>query len=150
MTKKSNDIVFTAALRTAIGRYNGMWKKYQAYDLGKGSDMNEMIAKINHLPEDKFYDELYKVFLNPKVQSPMGIRQLRLRLGKGTEGAEGMKMLLRRRIKDAQDLAIRPAELQERVISKKMFGRGKSVGEELNIFDTNKFIEELDNRFERV
>ncbi len=118
-------------------------KAFEAYDLGKGSDMNEMIAKINHLPEDKFYDELYKVFLNPKVQSPMGIRQLRLRLGKGTEGAEGMKMLLRRRIKDAQDLAIKPAELQERVISKKMFGRGKSVGEELKIFDTNKFIEEL-------
>ena len=35
MTKKSNDIVFTAALRTAIGRYKGMWKKYQAHDLGK-------------------------------------------------------------------------------------------------------------------
>ena len=35
MTKKTNDIVFTAALRTAIGRYEGMWKKYQAHDLGK-------------------------------------------------------------------------------------------------------------------
>ena len=35
MTKKSKDIVFTTALRTAIGRYKGIWNKYQAHDLGK-------------------------------------------------------------------------------------------------------------------
>jgi len=34
MTKKSKDIVFTAALRTAIGKYEGIWHKFQAYDLG--------------------------------------------------------------------------------------------------------------------
>ena len=34
MTKKSKDIVFTAALRTAIGKYEGIWHKSQAYDLG--------------------------------------------------------------------------------------------------------------------
>ena len=28
MTKKSKDIVFTTALRTAIGRYKGIWNKY--------------------------------------------------------------------------------------------------------------------------
>ena len=35
MTKKSNDIVFTTALRTAIGKYKGMWSKHQAYELGQ-------------------------------------------------------------------------------------------------------------------
>ena len=34
MTKKSKDIVFTAALRTAIGKYKGIWHKFQAHDLG--------------------------------------------------------------------------------------------------------------------
>ena len=34
MTKKSEDIVFTTALRTAIGKYKGMWKELQAHDLG--------------------------------------------------------------------------------------------------------------------
>ncbi len=35
MTKNSKDIVFTSAFRTAIGRYKGMFKKFQAHDLGK-------------------------------------------------------------------------------------------------------------------
>ena len=34
MTKKSKDIVFTTALRTAIGKYKGMWGDFQAHDLG--------------------------------------------------------------------------------------------------------------------
>tara|TARA_B100000287_G_scaffold261636_1_gene246141 strand:- start:1809 stop:2918 length:1110 start_codon:yes stop_codon:yes gene_type:complete len=34
MTKKSNDIVFTTALRTAIGKYKGIWREKQAHDLG--------------------------------------------------------------------------------------------------------------------
>ena len=34
MTKKSNDIVFTTAFRTSIGKYKGSWAKYQAHDLG--------------------------------------------------------------------------------------------------------------------
>ena len=35
MKQKSKDIVITTALRTAIGKYKGIWKKYQAHDLGK-------------------------------------------------------------------------------------------------------------------
>ena len=35
MTKKSKDIVFASALRTAIGKYKGMWHKSQAHDLGE-------------------------------------------------------------------------------------------------------------------
>ena len=35
MTKKSKDIVFTTALRTAIGKYKGIWSKHQAHDLGE-------------------------------------------------------------------------------------------------------------------
>ena len=35
MSKKTNDIVFTTALRTAIGKYKGMWSKYQAHHLGE-------------------------------------------------------------------------------------------------------------------
>ena len=35
MTKNSKDIVFTSALRTAIGRYKGMFSKFQAHDLGE-------------------------------------------------------------------------------------------------------------------
>ena len=35
MTKNSKDIVFTAALRTAIGKYKGMYSKFQAHDLGE-------------------------------------------------------------------------------------------------------------------
>ncbi len=34
MRKKSNDIVFTAALRSAIGKYDGIWKKKQAHEIG--------------------------------------------------------------------------------------------------------------------
>ena len=34
MTKKSNDVVFTTALRTSIGKYKGSWTKHQAHDLG--------------------------------------------------------------------------------------------------------------------
>ena len=34
MTKKSNDVVFTTALRTSIGKYKGSWAKHQAHDLG--------------------------------------------------------------------------------------------------------------------
>ena len=35
MTKKSKDIVFVSALRTAIGKYQGIWHKFQAHDLGE-------------------------------------------------------------------------------------------------------------------
>tara|TARA_B100001123_G_scaffold334950_1_gene378407 strand:+ start:52 stop:1158 length:1107 start_codon:yes stop_codon:yes gene_type:complete len=55
MTKKSKDIVFTAALRTAIGRYKGMWSKYQAHDLGEAVIRNILSkSKI----EPKFIDEV--------------------------------------------------------------------------------------------
>ena len=55
MTKKSIDIVFTIALRTAIGKYNGMWSKYQAHDLG-GAVIKDILIKsiyfINSLHKD--------------------------------------------------------------------------------------------------
>ena len=35
MPKTSKDVVITSACRTGIGRYNGMWDKIQAYELGK-------------------------------------------------------------------------------------------------------------------
>ena len=35
MTKKSKDIVFASALRTAIGKYRGIWNNFQAHDLGE-------------------------------------------------------------------------------------------------------------------
>ena len=34
MTKKSEDIVITNALRTPIGKYNGGLSSYEAHDLG--------------------------------------------------------------------------------------------------------------------
>jgi len=55
MAKKSIDIVFTTALRTAIGRYKGMWSKYQAHDLGEAVIKNILIkSKV----EPKFIDEV--------------------------------------------------------------------------------------------
>jgi len=35
MAKKSKDVVFVSALRTAIGKYKGIWSKHQAHDLGE-------------------------------------------------------------------------------------------------------------------
>ena len=35
MSKTSQDVVITCATRTGIGKYNGMWNKVQAHDLGK-------------------------------------------------------------------------------------------------------------------
>ena len=55
MKQKSKDIVITTALRTAIGKYKGIWKKYQAHDLGK-----DVIKKIlnNSKIEPNFIDEI--------------------------------------------------------------------------------------------
>ncbi len=55
MTKKSNDIVFTTALRTAIGKYEGMWSKLQAHELGQA-----LIKKIllKSKIEGNFIDEI--------------------------------------------------------------------------------------------
>ena len=55
MAKKSDDIVFTAALRTAIGKYKGMWSKFQAHDLGEAVIKKILIkSKV----EPKFIDEV--------------------------------------------------------------------------------------------
>ena len=35
MTKNSKDIVFATVLRTAIGKYKGIWSESQAQDLGE-------------------------------------------------------------------------------------------------------------------
>ena len=43
MAKKSIDIVFTTALRTAIGKYKGKLSKYQAHDLGEAVIKNILI-----------------------------------------------------------------------------------------------------------
>ena len=45
MGKNSKDIVFTSAVRTAIGKYNGMWNNFQAHDLGK------IVIKEIRIPE---------------------------------------------------------------------------------------------------
>ena len=55
MGKKSKDIVITTALRTAIGKYNGSLKEFQAHDLGKA-----VIKKILNKSkiDAKFIDEV--------------------------------------------------------------------------------------------
>jgi len=78
MTKKSNDIVFTVALRTAIGKYNGMWKKYQAHDLGQTVIKNILNkSKV----EPNFIDEIVmgQVLTGGTGQNPA--RQAAIRAG---------------------------------------------------------------------
>ena len=78
MTKKSIDIVFTTALRTAIGRYKGMWSKYQAHDLGEAVIKNILIkSKV----EPKFIDEVImgQVLTGDTGQNPA--RQAAIRAG---------------------------------------------------------------------
>ncbi len=55
MTKNSKDIVFTAALRTAIGKYKGMFSKFQAHDLGEIVIKN-ILTKTKIRPE--YIDEV--------------------------------------------------------------------------------------------
>ena len=78
MAKKSTDIVFTSALRTAIGRYKGMWNKYQAHDLGEAVIKNILIkSKV----EPKFIDEVImgQVLTGDTGQNPA--RQAAIRAG---------------------------------------------------------------------
>ena len=78
MAKKSVDIVFTTALRTAIGRYKGMWSKYQAHDLGEAVIKNILIkSKV----EPKFIDEVImgQVLTGDTGQNPA--RQAAIRAG---------------------------------------------------------------------
>ena len=78
MAKKSTDIVFTTALRTAIGRYKGMWSKYQAHDLGEAVIKNILIkSKV----EPKFIDEVImgQVLTGDTGQNPA--RQAAIRAG---------------------------------------------------------------------
>ena len=78
MAKKSIDIVFTTALRTAIGRYKGMWSKYQAHDLGEAVIKNILIkSKV----EPKFIDEVImgQVLTGETGQNPA--RQAAIRAG---------------------------------------------------------------------
>ena len=55
MGKNSKDIVFISALRTAIGKFKGIWSELQAHDLGK-----VVITNILHQSEiePKFIDEV--------------------------------------------------------------------------------------------
>jgi len=78
MGKKSVDIVFTIGLRTAIGRYKGMWNKYQAHDLGESVIKNILIkSKV----EPKFIDEVImgQVLTGNTGQNPA--RQAAIRAG---------------------------------------------------------------------
>ncbi len=78
MTKKSNDVVFTTALRTAIGKYKGMWSKQKAHDLGEIVIRNILSkAKI----EPKFIDEVImgQVLTGETGQNPA--RQAAIRAG---------------------------------------------------------------------
>jgi len=55
MAKNLKDIVFTSALRTPIGKFKGLWRKLQAYELGKIVILNILQqTKI----EPKFIDEV--------------------------------------------------------------------------------------------
>jgi acetyl-CoA C-acetyltransferase len=78
MTKKSKDIVFTTALRTAIGKYKGMWSKYQAHDLGESVIKN--ILK-NSKVEPNLIDEVImgQVLTGGTGQNPA--RQAAIRAG---------------------------------------------------------------------
>ena len=78
MTKKSKDIVFTTALRTAIGRYKGIWNKYQAHDLGEAVIKN-ILSKSE--VEPKFIDEVImgQVLTGETGQNPA--RQAAIRAG---------------------------------------------------------------------
>ena len=78
MTKKSKDIVFTTALRTAIGRYKGMWNKYQAHDLGE-TVIKNILSKSE--VEPKFIDEVImgQVLTGDTGQNPA--RQAAIRAG---------------------------------------------------------------------
>ena len=55
MAKNSKDIVFTSALRTAIGKFKGSLKEFQAHDLGKAVIKKILVdSKI----QSKFIDEV--------------------------------------------------------------------------------------------
>ncbi len=78
MTKKSKDIVFITALRTTIGKYKGMWSKYQAHDLGESVIKN--ILKKSKV-EPKLVDEVImgQVLTGGTGQNPA--RQAAIRAG---------------------------------------------------------------------
>ena len=78
MTKKSKDIVFTIALRTAIGKYKGIWSKYQAHDLGE-SVLKNILKKSK--VEPKLIDEVImgQVLTGGTGQNPA--RQAAIRAG---------------------------------------------------------------------
>ncbi len=85
MTKNSKDIVFTTALRTAIGKYKGMWSKFQAHDLGAKVITNILnIAKI----EPKFIDEVIfgQVLAGDTGQNPARQAAMKAGIPKETTG----------------------------------------------------------------
>jgi len=78
MTKKSKDIVFVTALRTAVGKYKGIWQKFQAHDLGEAVIKNILTkSKV----EPKFIDEVImgQVLTGDTGQNPA--RQAAIRAG---------------------------------------------------------------------
>ena len=78
MAKKSKDVVFVSALRTAIGKYKGIWCKHQAHDLGESVIKNILIkSKV----EPNFIDEIVmgQVLTGETGQNPA--RQAAIRAG---------------------------------------------------------------------
>ena len=78
MGKNSKDIVFVAALRTAIGKFNGALKEFQAHDLGKDVITN-ILKQSNVKPQ--FIDEVImgQVLTGGAGQNPA--RQAAIRAG---------------------------------------------------------------------
>jgi len=78
MTKKSKDIVFASALRTAIGKYRGIWNNFQAHDLGENVIKN-ILSKTKIDPN--FIDEVImgQVLTGGTGQNPA--RQAAIRAG---------------------------------------------------------------------
>ena len=78
MTKKSKDIVFVSALRTAIGKYKGIWRKFQAHDLSK--DVIKNILNLTKV-EPNSIDEVImgQVLAGDTGQNPA--RQAAIRAG---------------------------------------------------------------------
>ena len=78
MTKKSKDIVFASALRTAIGKYRGIWNNFQAHDLGENVIKN-ILSKTKI--DSNFIDEVImgQVLTGGTGQNPA--RQAAIRAG---------------------------------------------------------------------
>ena len=60
MPKNSKDVVIVSALRTVIGKYNGIWAKIEAHNLGKSVIQNILSQTKTQeaIKNKKFKDEI--------------------------------------------------------------------------------------------